>query len=46
MLAPRAAPPQVIATFVSLVYGMISVKATTEANNYGEAVVPLKKKRD
>ena len=36
----------VAATFASLVYGCISAKATTCANTYGEAVVPIHKKRD
>mmetsp|Transcript_36013 Transcript_36013/g.121968 ORF Transcript_36013/g.121968 Transcript_36013/m.121968 type:complete len:154 (-) Transcript_36013:44-505(-) len=35
----------VIATFVSMVYGMISIKATTAVNTYGETVHPLKKKK-
>ena len=36
----------VIATFVCVVYGCISIKATTSANNYGEAVCPIKSKKD
>ena len=36
----------VAATFASLVYGCISAKATTCANAFGEAVVPIHKKRD
>ena len=31
----------VMATFVCVVYGMVSVKATTAVNSYGEAVHPL-----
>ena len=50
---PRAPPPRadnggwvlsdnyVMATFVCVVYGMVSVKATTAVNSYGEAVHPL-----
>jgi hypothetical protein len=30
-----------MATFVCVVYGMVSVKATTAVNSYGEAVHPL-----
>jgi hypothetical protein len=30
---------------VSMVYGMISIKATTAVNTYGETVHPLKKKK-
>mmetsp|Transcript_1259 Transcript_1259/g.3778 ORF Transcript_1259/g.3778 Transcript_1259/m.3778 type:complete len:148 (-) Transcript_1259:78-521(-) len=36
----------VMATFVSMMYGCISAKATTCANTYGEAAVPLKKKSE
>ena len=36
----------VIATFVCIAYGCISIKATTSANNYGEAVCPIKSKKD
>jgi hypothetical protein len=41
-----SADHHVAATFAALVYGCISAKATTCANTYGEAVVPLNKKRD